>query len=255
MSGTLGPIEGKKPPKDLCDTWTRGHIQPIQTRAVDAPAQWYDTLGSTLGPPPYQDKSWVYLQDFLFQEVLVPGQPTLVLDGGTNFATYLHPVVYDGYLIGAASPPKEVIDGGSFKSTGGTFVTVREALATVSVYDSKASVPNTDGLYNIPVKSGESLRQAVFTDDIEPGTEIASLSYKEVGDTITILNWNSSFWYDSEPVIKAFQAIVQSCPRTVKKFVVANEPTAFWVAAGFQRTANGEVTLSVNRPIPKFTSY
>ena len=98
-------------------------------------------------------------------------------------------------------------------------------------------------------------RPATFLDDTIPGTALGSLNYTLKADTVTINQWEHYGWYNSEPVVKAFQSMMVSIPKSVKTIEVPNAPDAFWIAQGFRRDKKGTLVLDLTRPMPKYSSY
>lgn len=227
----------------------RGYHTDPNADPTAAP-KWWEDLGSTQGLRPYQDKDWVYLQDFKFveAETLYTGLYA-VYDNGTDFAVYLYPVVLNGGIIG--DPTLKVdIDSGGFTTRGRTEF-IRETLAEVVVYDSLASRPDKGLISNVDVDG----RPATFLDDTIPGQALGRLDYSIRDTKLTIENWNHYGWYNSEPVVKAFQSMMVSIPKSIKTIEVPNTPDAFWIAQGFRRDEKGTLVLDLARPMPKYTSY
>ena len=214
------------------------------------PPKWWQDLGSTLGRQPYEDRDWVYLQEFEFTTVEELYYGTYnVYDNGADFSIYLYPLVLDGGTIG--NPAARVdIDSGGFTDAGRTEF-VRTTLAEIVVYDSEASRPTKGLISNIEVDG----RPATFLDDTIPGQALGRLDYSIRGTRLEIENWNHYGWYNSEPVVKAFQSMMVSIPKSVRTIEVVNDPDSFWIAQGFKRDEKGTLVLNLSRPMPKYTSY
>ena len=214
-------------------------------------AKWWEDLGSTLGRQPYEDRDWVYLQEFKFEEIetLYTGIYD-VYDNGTDIAVYLYPVVLNGGTIGQPRTGAVDIDSGGFTDAGRTEF-VRSTLAEIVVYDSEASRPSKGLISNVSVDG----QPATFLDDTIPGQALGRLDYSIRGDKLEIENWNHYGWYNSEPVVKAFQSMMVSIPKSVRTIEVANTPDAFWIAQGFRRDEKGTLVLNLSRPMPRYSSF
>ena len=218
------------------------------------PAKWWDDLGSTLGPQPYEDKDWVYLQDFVVEESLelAPGTPA-VFDNGDNFNFSILATTFDNGLVTNPKPPALTLNEGWFLpvAPGKRYIEVKETLARIFVYDSLASRPTKGLISNVEVNG----QPATFLNDTIPGTSLGSLNYTLKTNKVEITEWEHYGWYNSEPVVKAFQSMMVSIPKSVKTIEVPNAPDAFWIAQGFRRDTKGTLVLDLARPMPKYSSY
>ena len=220
---------------------------------VNQPAKWREDLGSTLGPQPYEDKDWQYFQDFLFEETLVPavGVPQ-VFDNGDNFNFSILPDVYDNGIVTVPNPPALTLNEGWFVEVSTKrYLETKTTVATIYVYDALASRPTKGLISNVEVDG----RPATFLDDTIPGQALGSLDYTLTEDLVTLTGWEHYGWYNSEPVVKAFQSLMVSVPKSVRRIEVRNDPDAFWIAQGFRRDEKGTMVLDLARPMPKYTSF
>ena len=96
-----------------------------------------------------------------------------------------------------------------------------------------------DGEHLIEVSRG-----AVPSDDNPPGKLLGELNY-ELRDCelLYISDWSHYNWMDDTPVRKAFKALMNSLPPTVKDVTVRDAPHAFWTSLGFIQRNKGDEIL------------
>ena len=224
--------------------------------------QWWESLGPTQKPSPYEYAAWKYLQDFTTEIAEVIAVPAVVYDNGTDFTTYLYPVVWDGGLFNPAVEPTIVLDGGGFNSSGQIVIFEKTTFATVYVYDSLASYPDTKGLNDIVLDLGDlstdpntdviltedgfsffSEVPAQTFDDTPPGTLLGQLDYALKEDRVDVIGWSHYGWNDATPVRQAFKAMISSLPNCVEGVYVKDSPTAFWIDLGFKYVNKGDEEL------------
>jgi hypothetical protein len=227
-------------------------------------SQWWESLGATQKPSPYASASWKYLQSFKSELIEVIVTPTVVYDNGQQFADYLYPIVWDGGLFNPVVAPEVVLDGGGFNSSGEIVDFEKTTFATVYVYDSFASYPDTSGLSAIVLNFGElatdpesgslllatedgltfsSEVPAQTPDDTPPGTMLGQLDYTLTNKRVELIGWSHYNWEDAAPVKQAFRAMISSLPQCVEGVYVKDSPTAFWTDLGFRFVNKGDEEL------------
>ena len=157
-------------------------------RLASADSLWWEELGTTLGPAPYETAAWCYYQAFDQTLIAVPDNtPDIILDGGVGIddgtfgvvglltqasieldaengsqlftdgdCAWTNPtvsVIVDDGVVGTWQQtvfPTVQYDGGKFNSEGERFRVERLTFASVYVYDCKASYPtNGTSLQNV----------------------------------------------------------------------------------------------------------
>ena len=90
----------------------------------------------------------------------------------------------------------------------------------------------------------EVSRGAIPSDDNPPGKLLGELNY-ELRDCelLYISDWSHYNWMDDPPVRKAFKALMNSLPPTVKDVTVRDAPHAFWTSLGFIQRNKGDEIL------------